>query len=99
MIDMDGTHMQTAPARLCECMEQRERVGASAEGDDETSLGREPGSEFTDCLRSEPLCVVSTHGDTADPDRQACRRSPVRSSSREAITSTGAPLASRYGIR
>ena len=69
VIDMDGTHTQTALARPCECMKQRERVGASAEGDNETSLGRKPGSEFADRLRSKPLCVVSNHGDTADPDQ------------------------------
>ena len=80
-------------------MEQRERVRSAAEGDDETGLRGKCARESDDGLRPERPGVESVHVKTVGPAQYAFRRSPVRSSTREAISSTDAALVSRHGIR
>ena len=101
VIDVDGAQSQTGftLARPNERMEQRERVRSTAEGDDEAGLRGKRGRESGDGVGSEQAVVESVHVKTAGPAQYAFRRSPVRRSTREAISSTDAALVSRHGIR
>lgn len=81
-------------------MEQRERVRSTAEGDDETGIRGKRGRESDDDLRPERPGVKWVHVTTvAGPAQYAFRRNPVRSSTRDAISSTDAALVSRHGMR
>ena len=69
VIDMRAAQAQSAVSVSGprKCVEQRERVSSSTEGDNEAGPGGEPGDESGDCLRSELPGAESTHGDTAGP--------------------------------
>ena len=101
MIDVNRAqpHCGIALSTPGERMEQSERVRPSAEGDHEAGLRGERRRESGDEIRSERRLLQSVHAATAGPVQYAWRRSPVRSSTREAISSIDAALVSRDGIR
>ena len=80
-------------------MEQRKRIGSAAESDDEAGPPGKRSHESGDDLRSERPGVGLAHVKRWIQPQYGFRRSPVRSSTREAISSIDAALVSRHGIR
>ena len=68
VVDVDGVQIRGMPllARRGERVEQRKRVGAAAEGDDETGPGRISGREPRDGLRSKRRGVEPIHAGSPD---------------------------------